>query len=401
MTRYLILLLLIAYCFSNRIFAQISLPYYLPANNYRESIPTPKEVLGYEVGEWHVNNDQLIRYMETVAQASDRVSLEIYGRTYENRPLLLLTITSPENHKNIKSIRKNHLGLSDPARQDNLNTADMPSVVWLGYSVHGNESSGTNASLLTVYHLAAATGPKIEDMLKNMIILVDPMINPDGNMRFSSWVNSRKSKNLVADPSNHEQNEPWPKGRTNHYWFDLNRDWLLLQHPESKGRIEKFHQWKPNVLTDHHEMGTDATFFFQPGVPSRNHPLTPENTFTLTGKIAEFHKKALDQNGSLYYSKESFDDYYYGKGSTYPDINGGIGILFEQASSRGHAQESVNGTLKFPFTIKNQFTATLSTLESTQQLRKELLDHQREFYKTAQADAANDPGKSHRCQLGI
>ncbi len=394
MIRHLIFFLLVSFCFSNRIFAQTDLSYYLPANEYHESIPTPKEVLGYEVGEWHVNNDQLLRYMEAVASVSDRVSLEIYGRSYENRPLLLLTITSPDNHKNIESIRKNHLALSDPARQKNLNTANMPSVVWLGYSVHGNESSGTNASLLTVYHLAAAMGPAIEDLLKNTVILVDPMINPDGNMRFSSWVNSRKSKNLIADPNNHEQNEPWPKGRTNHYWFDLNRDWLLLQHPESRGRLKKFHQWKPNILTDHHEMGTDATFFFQPGVPSRNHPLTPQNTFALTGKIAEFHKKALDQNGSLYYSKESFDDYYYGKGSTYPDINGGIGILFEQASSRGHAQESVNGTLKFPFTIKNQFTTTLSTLESSQQLRKELLDHQREFYKTALAAAANDPVKA-------
>lgn len=394
MRKHLTLTLLITFCLSNQLPAQIDLSYYLPPDiKYNESIPTPKEVLGYEVGEWHVNHDQLVRYMETIARVSDRISLEIYARTYEHRPLLLLTITSKENHENIESIRQQHINLSNPGSQNNANTANMPAVVWLGYSVHGNESSGTNSTLLTVYHLAAGTGPEIEAMLQNTIILVDPMINPDGCMRFSSWVNSRKSKNVVADPNNHEQNEPWPKGRTNHYWFDLNRDWILLQHPETRGRIEKFHHWKPNILTDHHEMGTDATFFFQPGVPSRNHPLTPGNTFTLTEKIAKYHEKALDRIGSQYYAKEGFDDFYYGKGSTYPDINGGVGILFEQASSRGHAQESVNGTLSFPFTIRNQFTTTLSTLESAQQLRTELLAHQMEFYKSISAEVAKDPVK--------
>ncbi|MCG8321021.1 MAG: M14 family metallopeptidase [Cytophagales bacterium] len=394
MIKHLTFSLLITFCLLSNAQSQVDLSYYLSSNtSYDQSIPTPRQVLGYEVGEWHVNHDQLFRYMEIIAGVSDRVSLEIYARTYENRPLMLLTITAPENHADIESIRQQHVGLSDPSSQNNPNIADMPVVVWLGYSVHGNESSGTNSSLLTVYHLAAATGPDIESMLKNTIILVDPMINPDGNMRFSSWVNSRKSKNVIADPNNHEQNEPWPRGRTNHYWFDLNRDWILLQHPETRGRIEQFHRWKPNILTDHHEMGTNATFFFQPGVPSRNHPLTPQNTFKLTNQIAGYHEKGLDKIGSLYYAKEGFDDFYYGKGSTYPDINGGVGILFEQASSRGHAQESVNGTLKFPFTIRNQFTATLSTLEASQQLRKELLTHQSEFFNNAKSQAAKNAVK--------
>ena len=394
MIKYLTLNSLVIFCLLTGAHAQVDLSYYLPSNtSYHQSIPTPHEVLGYEVGEWHVNHDQLVKYMETIAERSDRVTLEIYGRSYENRPLLLLTITAPENHANIATIQEQHVSLSDPMSESNPDTSDMPVVVWLGYSVHGNESSAVNSSLLTVYHLAAATGPEIEAMLKNTVILVDPLINPDGSIRFSTWVNSRKSKNVIADPNNHEQNEPWPRGRTNHYWFDLNRDWILLQHPETKGRIEQFHQWKPNILTDHHEMGTNATFFFQPGVPSRNHPLTPSNTFTLTGKIASYHEKGLDKIGSLYYAKEGFDDFYYGKGSTYPDINGGVGILFEQASSRAHAQESVNGILTFPFTIKNQFTATLSTLEAAQQLRPELLAHQQDFFRDALSEAAKDPVK--------
>jgi len=172
-------------------------------------------------------------------------------------------------------------------------------------------------------------------------------------------------------------------------------DWLPVQQPESQARMTTFQSWKPNVLTDHHEMGSNGTFFFQPGIPSRNHPLTPENTYVLTEKIAQYHAKALDEIGSLYYSKESFDDFYFGKGSTYPDINGGVGILFEQASSRGHARATSNGILRFPFTIRNHFTTTLSTLEAANAIRVDLLNHQKEFYKSAVQKAATDQVKAY------
>ena len=158
---------------------------------------------------------------------------------------------------------------------------------------------------------------------------------------------------------------------------------MLVQHPESQGRINNFHKWKPNILTDHHEMGTNATFFFQPGIQSRTHPITPQKNQNLTKAIADYHAEILDENKRLYYSQESFDDFYYGKGSTYPDVNGSIGILFEQASSRGHAQESEHGVLKFPFTIKNQFLTSLSTWDASQNLRQEILNYQRNFYKQA------------------
>jgi hypothetical protein len=148
--------------------------------------------------------------------------------------------------------------------------------------------------------------------------------------------------NLVADPNSRELNETWPGGRYNHYWFDLNRDWLYTQHPESKGRIVKYHEWKPNILTDHHEMGSGSSFFFQPGIPARTHPITPKKNIELTEKIGKFHASALDKIGSLYFTKEGYDDFYYGKGSTFPDAQGCIGILFEQASSRGHLQDTPN-----------------------------------------------------------
>jgi len=375
---------------------QADLAYYLPKEvNYNSSIPKPQDILGYQVGEWHVSHDQLVMYMRQIDQLSDRITLTEYGRTHENRPLYLLTITSPDNHKNIDKIKADHRKLTDPAQSASLNLKDMPAVVWMGYSVHGNEPSGSNAALLAVYHLAAAQGPEIDKLLKETVILLDPSINPDGLNRFAGWVNTHRGKNLVSDTNSAEFDEVWPRGRTNHYWFDLNRDWLPLQHPESRGRLAKFHEWKPNVLTDHHEMGTNATFFFQPGIPSRNHPLSPENGFKLTQKIGTYHAKALDKIGSFYYTEESYDDFYYGKGSTYPDVNGAVGILFEQASSRGHAQESVNGVLTFPFTIRNQFATTLSTLEAAQAMREELLAHQRDFYKQAYQESKSAPVKAY------
>jgi hypothetical protein len=375
--------------------AQVDLSYYLPKDvSYNPAIPTPKQVLGYEPGEWHVTHDQLVMYMRAVAAASNRVTIEEQGRTYENRPLLLLTVTHPENQPNIETIRQNHLKLSDASASGSVDLANMPSIIWMGFSVHGNEPSGSNASLLTIYYLAAAQGAKIDEMLKKTVVLLDPCFNPDGLNRFATWVNIHKAKNINPDPNDREYSEVWPGGRTNHYWFDLNRDWLPVQLVESKARITNYHKWKPNILTDHHEMGTNSSFFFQPGVPERTHPLTPKKNQELTAKIATYHAKFLDQIQSLYYTKEGFDDFYYGKGSTMPDINGGIGILFEQASSRGHAQESVNGILTFPFTVRNQFTTTLSTWQAGFEMREELLGYMRDFYRDAAREAAADPMKA-------
>jgi hypothetical protein len=375
---------------------QPDLSYYLPDGiSYNPGVPTPKSVIGHEVGEWHVTHDRLINYMYALDKASDRISLEVTGHTYEGRPLLLLTITSPRNHSNLENIRTQHVQLSDPSRSATLDTKNMPAVFYIGFSIHGNEASGVNAGLLAAYHFAAAQGPEIENYLNNTIILFDPCYNPDGMQRFSSWVNSRKSMVTSVDPNDTEHNEAWPGGRFNHYWFDLNRDWLVAQHPESRARVKSFQKWKPNVLTDHHEMGTNATFFFQPGVPSRVHPLTPLKNLELTKRMGEYHAKALDEIGSLYFTQEGYDDFYYGKGSTFPDVQGSIGILFEQASSRGHAQESINGILRFPFTIRNQFTTALSSLKAINAIREDLLNYQRQFYKEAMTESSRDPIKAY------
>ena len=214
--------------------AQTPLSYYLPQNvSYNPKIPTPQSVLGFNVGDQHVSHDQVVMYMTALDQASDRITLTEYGKTYENRRMLLLTITSPENHKNLEQIRTQHVALSDPSKSANINVENMPIVVWQGFSVHGNEPSGVNASIAVAYYLAAAEGSEVDEMLKNTVILFDPAINPDGIQRFSTWVNANKSNTWVTDPNSREFAEPWPNSRTNHYLFDLNRDWLPLQHNES------------------------------------------------------------------------------------------------------------------------------------------------------------------------
>ena len=372
-----------------------TLEYYLPQNStYNKNIPTPKSIFHFELGEMHTDHTQVANYMNTVADASDRISIETTGYTYENRPLQLLTISSPKNLANIDEILKRHQDVAD-AGADNSDLSNLPIVVYLGYSIHGNESSGTGAAIALAYYLAAAESPELEKTLDNTIILLDPCFNPDGLQRFSSWVNSSKSTNLVTDPNDREFNEMWPRGRFNHYWFDMNRDWLPVQLPESQARIRSYRKWLPNLLCDFHEMGTDATYFFQPGEPSRTNPLTPELNQTLTKKIAGYHARALDKIGSSYFIEKNFDDFYYGKGSSYPDINGSIGILFEQASSRGHAQESANGVLTFPFTIKNQFTTSLSSIQAAYEMRKELLEYQRDFYVKARNDSKKSTTKAY------
>lgn len=373
------------------------LSYYLPDSvTYNPAVPKPKEIIYHEVGEWHITHDRLVNYMKAVAAAApDRIKLETMGYTYEGRPQVLLIITSPKNQQRLEEIRQQHVKITDPSQSASLNIENMPIVVWIGHSIHGNEPSGANASLLSAYYLAAAQGKQIEELLDNVVILFDPSFNPDGLQRFSTWANQHKSKNLVSDPNSREFNEVWPGGRFNHYWFDLNRDWLPAVHVESQNRLKWFHAWKPNILTDHHEQGSNATFFFQPGVASRVNPLTPDKNQELTAKLALFHAAFLDRIGSLYFTKENYDDFYYGKGSTYPDVQGCIGILFEQASSRGHLQQTANGLLSFPFTIKNQFTTTLSTLEGAKALRKEFLEYQRDFFKQAASRAAAYPVKGY------
>ncbi|MBL6655217.1 MAG: zinc carboxypeptidase [Flavobacteriaceae bacterium] len=372
-----LLLLLIPSLFLN---AQVGLDYYLgDLSEYNKSIPTPLSVIGHEVGEFHISHDKLSHYVQEISRASNRVKLVNRGKSYENRTSLLMIITSESNHSRLEEIRKQHLELSNSKNKD-IDVSNMPIVVYQGFSVHGDEPSGSNASLPLMYHLLASNSQETIELLENTIILLDPSFNPDGLQRFSQWANSNKNQSLTADSNDREYNQYWPRGRTNHYWFDLNRDMLPNQLVETNAKVKTFTEWLPNILTDHHEMGTNSSFFFQPGVPERKNPLISDLNQALTREIGSYHEKALNSIGSLYYSEEDYDDFFFGKASTYPDANGSIGILFEQGSSRGHIQESVNGILTFPFTIRNQLTAALSTLEAAKNMRVKLLNYMKDFY---------------------
>ncbi len=369
--------------------AQEPMEYFLPQDvTYNPNIPTPENYFQQQLGEWHLSYYQVLSYLQHIAAISERAIIEEYARSHENHPLVHIIFTSGQNQNRLDELKELHLKFSDPGEDIPMDKA--PLVVTLAYGVHGNESSATNSSLLTSYYLAAAQGEKIDKLLENTIILVDPCMNPDGFTRHSTWANSYQSITDVSSPDSQQFNEVWPGNRTNHYWFDLNRDYLLLVHPESRGRVAKFHEWKPNIFTDHHEMSANSTFFFQPGIPSRNNPLTPDENYRLTYEMAQYHARFLDATGSHYYMEESFDDYYLGKGSTYPDLNGSIGILFEQAGFRGRIRETTNGVKKFAFGIRNQFTVSLSTLEAAMELRDELMQFQKDFYREALQLAKKD-----------
>lgn len=360
--------------------------YFSSTESFLPNITSPEEFLGYSVGEKHVTHDQLYFYLKNLAQESERIQFHSHGKSHEQRPLIALYISHPENLAQLENIRTAHLAQTNGESSKSTVDTTLPLIVWQGYSIHGNEASGSNAALLHAYRLAASTDTAIEDILRHTIIILYPSFNPDGLQRFASWVNRFKNQNLTSDPYDIEYHEVWPSGRTNHYWFDLNRDWLPVQQPESLAKITLFQQWRPHILTDHHEMGSQSTFFFQPGIPSRTNPLTPQINQDLTQSIAEFHGQALDQLGSLYYAKESFDDFYYGKGSTYPDIQGCIGILFEQGSSRGHLQKTDNGLLSFPFTIRNQLATSYSTLQAGRAHKNQLQAYQYDFFQGKKID---------------
>jgi hypothetical protein len=366
--------------------------YYFPASDaFNKSIPSPEQFLGYPIGSHHTRHDKVVEYLKELDRLSDKVSTQIIGHTYEHRPQIVATITSAVNHGKLEEIRQANLARANKAGGD-----EIPLVITLGYNVHGNEPSSTEAAMLTAYYLVADESAETGQWLSGMVILLDPSYNPDGRDRHAHWANMHKGSPLVKDPMDREHNEVWPGGRTNHYWFDLNRDWFLGIHPESKSRLKLFHDWMPYVMTDHHEMGTNATFYFDPGKYSSNNPIVPPYLYDVVyPKFGEYFSAGMNNIKSLYYTKESFDKLYPGYGSSYVNFYGGAGFLFEQASSRGHAQETNTIPLEFRFTIRNQVTASLATLKASLNEKAMLLKCRRDFYAAALTQAKSNPVKAY------
>ncbi|MCW4454323.1 M14 family metallopeptidase [Flavobacterium sp. MXW15] len=359
---------------------------------FDEAIPTPEQFLGYPIGSRYTRHDQLVAYFNELARLSDRIQVQEIGRSYEGRPLLLATATAPRNHGRLEQIRQQRQALVDPAQP--LPGGDAPVVVWLGYSVHGNETSSGEAAMLTAYYLAASRSAETEQWLQEAVVLIDPAQNPDGRDRAANWHNAWASSPASADPADREHVEPFPQGRTNHYFTDLNRDWLALTQQDSRPKVALFHQWYPNVQIDFHEMGKDSTYYFEPSPRSMHSPLIPAASYEFNKVLARYHAQALDALGSLYYTGENFDNFSPVYGSTYPDFHGAVGVTVEQASSRGRVQESVNGLLTFPFTIRNQVATGLGTIRGAVAERGDLFRLQKEFFRSALQQAGKQPVKA-------
>lgn len=361
--------------------------------NYNPNIPRPADIIGHPLGHRVARHDLLVEYMRTLGEKSDRVMVETIAKTHEGRDILMLTISSPENLARIDDIKAVHVALSDPNSNQEISD-DMPVVTWLNYGVHGAEVSSADSSMAVAYHLAAAESDYMQETLDNSVVLIIALFNPDGYARQSAWNHMHGSNVSITDPNGRNHNTFWPSGRTNHYWFDLNRQWLLLQNPGPKGWVEKFHEWKPNLSVDHHEMGTNSTFYIPPGVPHRTFPYIPSESIDLLDEVTDRPRDFMDSEARLYFSEEGYDNFYIGKGATYPHMNAGIGMLFEQARSLGEV-ETQHGILSFRDNIRTYLNISLSVVRAGLELRPRLLDYQKRFFNNAMELASEDDVKGY------
>ena len=371
---------------------------------FDDSIMSPEQFLGYPVGEMHTRHDLIVSYMEYLSENSEKAQIYHYGRAYEGRKLVILAVSTPDKIIDIENIRDTHLSYihTDHPNYKNESKPDsFPVIINLAYNVHGNEPSSSEAALLTAYTLVSSESDEVNKYLNESVVLIDPTINPDGRDRHTHWANTYKGTPLVDDPQDAEHNEYWPGGRTNHYWFDLNRDWLLAIHPESRGKLNWYHTWYPNVTTDFHEMGSNSTYFFPPfKINGSIDPVIPKENYDYFNFLfGSYYAKALDEIGTLYFTREVFDRTYPGYGSSYPDYLGGIGILFEQASSRGHKQKTQFGEITFPHTIRNQYISGITTVKAAVENKESIKEYQQNFFKSALSESSDSRIKGYSFKI--
>jgi hypothetical protein len=298
-------------------------------DSFDERVPRPEAVLGYPLGSRFTHWDRMIDDLEKVAAASPRVKMWSYGRTYEGRPLQLLAISSPENLARLEEIRKDHLRLADPGaltegEKDRL-THSLPLLVWLAYGVHGNESSSAEAALGTVYALAAGKGEDIEATLRNTVVLIDPLVNPDGRERYITAYGQRRGEDPNPHRASAEHWEPWPGGRQNHYLIDLNRDWAWASQQETRDRIAAYRSWEPQVYVDFHEMSSESSYFFPPAADPV-HPQIDRRIISWLDTFGRANAEAFDRQGWIYFKGENYDLFYPGYGDSYPSLRGAVGM---------------------------------------------------------------------------
>jgi len=339
-----------------------------------QNIKSPSEFLGYELGSQFTRHHQVVDYYEHLAMnAADRVQLQVYGKTNERRPLLLAYISSVDNMSNLENIRTEHI------QSTTGESMASKAIVWLSYNVHGNESVSTEASMQTIYELLTNKSSYLE----NTVVIIDPCINPDGRDRYVNWYNQYKNSPNNEDPNSKEHHEGWWSGRSNHYMFDLNRDWAWLTQIESQNRLKVYNKWIPHVHVDFHEQGVDSPYYFAPASEPYHEVITPfQREFQAT--IGKNHAKYFDANGWFYFTKEVFDLLYPSYGDTYPIYNGGIGMTYEQGGS-GRAGlgivTSIGDTLTLNDRIAHHKTTGLSTVEVAAKNANKLNEEFKKFYK--------------------
>ena len=319
-------------------------------------IQSPSEFLGYELGDSFTRHHKVVEYYQQLATADpDRVVLEQYGETNEGRPLYLVFLGSKDIISNREGIRENHMkSLIGESTNDH-------SIVWLSYNVHGNESVSTEASMKTAFELLTAK----REYLENTLVIIDPCINPDGRDRYVNWYNQTKNNRIQPDPNSAEHFEPWHSGRTNHYVFDLNRDWVWMTQVESQARLPQYQKWQPQIHVDFHEQGVDQPYYFAPAAEPLHEVITDFQK-QFQDEIGRNHAKYFDANGWLYFTKERFDLLYPSYGDTYPTYHGAIGMTYEQGGS-GRAglaiRNSEGNLLTLKDRIAHHFTTGISTVE--------------------------------------
>ncbi len=317
--------------------------------NYNNKITSPAQFLEYELGEHFTIYKDTENYLRQLAKESNRVSIGEYGETYEKRKLIYLVITSEKNQSKVDEIRANNLKLADPKVTDeataNQIMKEQPVVVSYSYNIHGNEASGTEAAMQVAYRLAAANDAETQKILDNTVFVMFPCINPDGRSRYVYWYNGMARDQVGKEPRDIEHYAPWPNGRTNHYWFDLNRDWIWGVHPESRGQVQVYQDWMPQLHVDYHEMGYNTNYFTVPGTTPRN-LLLPDRYEPLADTIGRANIAAFNKHKINYFTREAFDFYYPGYGSSYPSVMGAIGMLVEQGGiAGGRAIETNDGQI--------------------------------------------------------
>lgn len=356
-------------------------------------VQSPEQFLGYPLGSRYSPHFKVVNYFRQLAQqAPSMLRLEQYGETNEGRPLLLAYISTPENLSRLEDVRQNSLRLAGMLPGKAVDDGSLPAVVWLSYNVHGNETSSSEAAMLTAWELLNPANSKTKEYLAHVVVIIDPCLNPDGRDRYVNWFNSVVGKSSNPQPFTREHSEPWPGGRINHYYFDLNRDWAWQTQVETQQRIIKFNQWLPQVHVDFHEQGYNSPYYFAPAAEPFHEVITPwQREFQVM--IGKNNAHYFDQNGWLFFTKERFDLFYPSYGDTYPIYKGSIGMTFEQGGhSRGGAAviTTSGDTLTLWDRLYHHYTTGMSTIEVASQQARHLQEEFRKYYDKARTAPAGD-----------